>query len=67
MSKKITTEQEAAAMTGSTLDSQRGCTTKKAHELGLMTGGISLTDNQLVPLENMMADPIPFMVRAPLV
>lgn len=45
MSKKIATEQEAAAMAGSTLDSQRGCTTKKAHELGLMTGGISLTDN----------------------
>lgn len=66
MSKKIATEQEAAAMAGSTLDSQRGCTTKKAHELGLMIGGISLTDNQLVPLENMMAEPIDFRFENPL-
>lgn len=61
MSNKIATEREAAAMNGITLDSNRGCTKAKANELGLTVGGLPFTEQQLVPEDFMMAEPIPIL------
>lgn len=67
MSNKIATEREAAAMNGITLDSNRGCTKAKANKLGLIVGGLSFTEQQLVPEDFMIADPIPFSIAPPMV